>query len=202
VADKITDNLALAAGLTTLVGQYANLANTGGASSQTWNAANKEASTIETTLASTERNTVNTAAENAAGRSAQAGTGLLDDAAKGVSSVGDDAARGVDQLDDLSLLDSKAQKHILDGDSITSGGHRAGTGNPGKSEFPASWSDQKIENVISDIATDPKVQWSKPDPRGYITTTATRDGVEVKVVYDTVNKRIVTGYPTNLSKNP
>jgi hypothetical protein len=38
--------------------------------------------------------------------------------------------------------------HILDGDA-TGGGHRHGTGRPGKTEFPASWTDQKaIENII------------------------------------------------------
>ncbi|WP_433693506.1 hemagglutinin repeat-containing protein [Herbaspirillum seropedicae] len=111
--------------------------------------------------------------------------------------VGGSAAEG-----DSSLLDGKAKKHILDGDSLTSGGHRYGTGSPGKTEFPKNWSDNKISNVISDIATDPSVTWSKPDARGYATTTATRDGVDVKVIYDTKNNRIVTGYPTNLPKNP
>jgi len=102
----------------------------------------------------------------------------------------------------LSLLDQKAITHILDGDGPTSGGHRFGTGIPGKSEFPKSWSDQKIINVISDMAADPKVQWSKPDARGYATASATHEGVDVKVVYDTKNGRVVTAYPTNTPKNP
>ncbi|WP_181143200.1 hemagglutinin repeat-containing protein [Xanthomonas arboricola] len=101
-----------------------------------------------------------------------------------------------------SLLDLKATKHILDGDSPTSGGHRFGTGNPGKTEFPASWSDDKIAHTVSDIATDPKVKWSLPDGRGYITGTANRDGLDVKVVYDTKKGRVVSGYPTNVPKNP
>ncbi|WP_243851961.1 hemagglutinin repeat-containing protein [Xanthomonas arboricola] len=101
-----------------------------------------------------------------------------------------------------SLLDPKATKHILDGDSPTSGGHRFGTGNPGKTEFPASWSDDKIAHTVSDIATDPKVKWSLPDGRGYITGTANRDGLDVKVVYDTKKGRVVSGYPTNVPKNP
>jgi filamentous hemagglutinin len=104
--------------------------------------------------------------------------------------------------EDLSVLDQKAATHILDGDGPTSGGHRYGTGTPGKSEFPKSWSDQKIRNIISDIATDPAVEWSKPDSRGYVSGTARREGVDIKVVYDTKNNRIVTGYPTNLLKNP
>jgi hypothetical protein len=103
--------------------------------------------------------------------------------------------------DDSSLLDSKADQHILDGDA-TGGGHRSGTGIPGKSEFPSTWTDDKVRTAISDIATDPKTQWSKPDGRGYVAGSGTRDGVEIKVVYDTKNNRIVTGYPTNLPKNP
>jgi RHS repeat-associated protein len=33
--------------------------------------------------------------------------------------------------------------------------HRAGAGKPGKTEFPASWSDDQILHHVSDIATDP-----------------------------------------------
>jgi len=104
--------------------------------------------------------------------------------------------------DILSLLDEKATVHILDGDNFKSGGHRYGTGSLGKSEFPRSWSDKKISNTISDIATDPFVIWSKPDVRGYVTTTTTRDEIYIRVVYDTKKNRIVTGYPINLPKNP
>ncbi|HCE11030.1 MAG TPA: hypothetical protein DEQ40_20975 [Oxalobacteraceae bacterium] len=127
----------------------------------------------------------------------------LSKVAKDVEKAADAAKEGASGVEvNLSLLDGKATTHILDGDSLTSGGHRYGTGSPGKSEFPQSWSDQKISNTVSDIATDPSVTWTKADARGYITTTAMRDGVDVKVVYDTKNDRIVTGYPSNLSKNP
>ena len=102
---------------------------------------------------------------------------------------------------DPNLLDSKADQHILDGDA-TGGGHRSGTGISGKSEFPSTWPDDKVRTAISDIATDPKTQWSKPDGRGYVAGSGTRDGVDIRVVYDTKNNRIVTGYPTNLPKNP
>ncbi|WP_428977433.1 MULTISPECIES: EndoU domain-containing protein [Xanthomonas] len=75
-------------------------------------------------------------------------------------------------------------------------------GKPGKYEFPSNWSDAKIAHAISDVATDPSVKWSAPDKRGYITGAATRDGVNIKVVYDTKNGRIVTGFPTNPPRNP
>jgi filamentous hemagglutinin len=101
------------------------------------------------------------------------------------------------------LTDPKGRKHILDGDGPKlGGGHRFGTGKPNKSEFPKSWSDDKILEVVSDIASDPSVKWSKPDARGFITGTRTVDGIDVKVVVDTVNDRIVTGYPTNTPRNP
>lgn len=104
--------------------------------------------------------------------------------------------------DNPSLVDKKAEKHILDGDGPASGGHRFGTGVPGKSEFPKSWSDEKILSTISDIATDPKTQWPSPDGRGYQTGSGNRDGINIKVVYDKVKGRVVTGYPTNTPKNP
>ncbi len=99
------------------------------------------------------------------------------------------------------LTDPKARRHILDGDA-TGGGHRPGTGIPRKSEFPKGWSDDRILDAVSDVATDPKVVWSRPDKRGYITGTKTIDGIDIKVVFDTKNGRIVTGYPTNVPRNP
>ncbi len=101
-----------------------------------------------------------------------------------------------------SILDDKARDHILDGDENGGGGHRAGTGTPGKSEFPGEWSDDKIEGEISDVATDPETKWSDPDSRGYVVGSGTRDGVDIKVVYDTEKGRVVTGYPTNTDRNP
>jgi hypothetical protein len=44
--------------------------------------------------------------------------------------------------------------HILDGDA-TGGGHRYGTGTPGKTEFPASWDEDKITDSILSVARSP-----------------------------------------------
>jgi len=44
--------------------------------------------------------------------------------------------------------------HILEGDA-TGGGHRPGTGKPGKTEFPASWGDDKITDCILSVARSP-----------------------------------------------
>ena len=102
--------------------------------------------------------------------------------------------------DDLvDLTDAKGRRHILDGDE-TGGGHRAGTGNPGKSEFPADWSDEQILHHISDVATDP-ASTRVTQGNGNIRVDGTRDGVDIRVIIDP-NGRIVTGFPTNLPKNP
>ena len=93
------------------------------------------------------------------------------------------------------LTDDKGRKHILDGDE-TGGGHRAGTGKSGKSEFPADWSDEKILGEISDVATDPR---SKTSQGGKVSEGA-RGGVDIKVVVG--GGRIKTGYPTNRPRNP
>jgi RHS repeat-associated protein len=107
----------------------------------------------------------------------------------------------VPQPPKLDRTDATARTHILDGDR-TGGGHRYGTGNPRKSEFPPDWDDAKILGEISEIAYDPATVWSLPDARGYVTATKMVDGVLIQVVYDTVNHRIVSGYPLNIPRNP
>lgn len=44
--------------------------------------------------------------------------------------------------------------HILDGD-VTGGGHRYGTGRPGKTELPVNWDDDKITDGILSVARSP-----------------------------------------------
>ncbi|MGD0702957.1 MAG: EndoU domain-containing protein [Trebonia sp.] len=56
-------------------------------------------------------------------------------------------------LEALSMPRERAI-HILDGDA-TGGGHRYGTGAPGKTEFPASWDDNKIIDSIVSVAHAP-----------------------------------------------
>lgn len=98
-----------------------------------------------------------------------------------------------------SLLDPDREAHVLDGDS-KGGGHRAGTGRPGKSEFPSSWSDQKISGEISDVATDPD-STRYPGRGGRTKVTGVRDGIEIEVIQES-DGSIVTGYPTNVPRNP
>lgn len=95
------------------------------------------------------------------------------------------------------LTDDKGKDHILDGDN-TGGGHRAGTGISGKSEFPPNWSDEKILGEISDVATDPASVRTTQGARTI--SKGTRDGVDIRTVDD--GRRIITGYPTNTPRNP
>lgn len=94
-------------------------------------------------------------------------------------------------------VDPKASTHILEGDA-SGGGHRPGTGVPGKSEFPSGWSDEKILQKVTDVANDPN---SKITTQGSTTLIeGTRDGVDIRVVER--DGRIVTSYPTNVPRNP
>lgn len=62
--------------------------------------------------------------------------------------------------------------HILDGDA-TGGGHRYGTGSPGKTEFPASWDDGKITGNILSVARSPDSAILQPDKHLASTTPET-----------------------------
>jgi hypothetical protein len=97
------------------------------------------------------------------------------------------------------LIDERGQKHILEGNGVDSGGHRAGTGTPGKSEFPKEWSDQKILETISDVATDPASS-REAGKWGTTISTGVRDGIEIKT-FDN-GSRINSGFPSNTPRNP
>ncbi|MFT7879340.1 MAG: RHS repeat-associated core domain-containing protein [Sulfurimonas sp.] len=99
----------------------------------------------------------------------------------------------------VDLASPQRRKHILDGDA-TGGGHRSGTGKPGKSEFPKSWSDDKVMHEISDIATDPTLK-ARPSRGGRTITEGTRDGIDIRVVQEKTGD-IISGFPTNVPRNP
>jgi hypothetical protein len=92
-----------------------------------------------------------------------------------------------------------ARRHILDGDGIN-GGHRPGTGIPGKTEFPVGWADDKIIREIESVANDATAARSlRLD--GRFVAEATRDGVTIRVIIAANGRSIVTGHPTNLPRN-
>lgn len=71
--------------------------------------------------------------------------------------------------------------HILDGDEY-GGGHRHGTGKPGKTEFPASWDDQKVVDTALHVARRPGQPPVHQDWNNRWLCVGTRNGVEVSVI--------------------
>lgn len=82
--------------------------------------------------------------------------------------------------------------HILSGDK-TNGGHRHGAGR-GKSEFPASWTDQEILTLIEDVANDANAVSTRAR-MGRWKIVGVRKGVTIAVIVDPTNWAIITGYP-------
>jgi hypothetical protein len=120
----------------------------------------------------------------------------------------DDSSGAVDSRVDQSGWDSvedrppaediqvspERKTHILDGDPTGSGGgHRHGTGRPGKTEFPASWDDEKIIEKVTDVARKPDRPPTYQDWDTWLCV-GTRDEVNVWAVVER-NGNILTGWP-------
>jgi len=100
------------------------------------------------------------------------------------------------------VISDDRRKHILDGDAHGGGGgHGPGRNRPNKTEFPPDWSDDRVVAAIKDIANDPASS-RETQPDGRIKVTGSRDGVDIRVIVEADKKTIVTGYPTNLPRNP
>jgi hypothetical protein len=84
--------------------------------------------------------------------------------------------------------------HILDGDATGRGGHRHGVGNPGKTEFPASWDDKKIMDNVRDVARRPDQPPIYQAWNSRWLARGTRDDVEVVVII-AGDGRIWSGWP-------
>jgi len=99
---------------------------------------------------------------------------------------------------DAARVSPERRTHILDGEPDDGGGHRHGTGKPGKTEFPASWSDEKIISSVLDVASrpdqPPKYQQYKGEHKERWLTRGTRDGVDIVAVI-TQDGQIWTGWP-------
>jgi hypothetical protein len=96
-------------------------------------------------------------------------------------------------LDELRVTPERSA-HILDGDDAGRGGHRHGVGNPGKTEFPASWDDKKIMDNVRDVARRPDQPPIYQDWNSRWLARGTRDDVEVVVVI-AGDGRIWSGWP-------
>ena len=119
---------------------------------------------------------------------------------------------GID-LEKTSQIESERRTHILDGDADGKGGHRAGTGLPGKTEFPAEWSDDVVLDNITDVVKDPNSTWKQETGRPGAeftkkgapvkwSVTGTRDGIDIRVLVEPSGRGVVSGYPTNTPPNP
>jgi hypothetical protein len=84
--------------------------------------------------------------------------------------------------------------------------HRNGSGISGKTEFPATWSDERILYEINKIANNPNLttyigKWNSPYKIGIV------DGIEIRVDFYPANHlkysgKVSTAYPTNVNPNP
>ncbi len=90
--------------------------------------------------------------------------------------------------------------HILDGEGEV-GGHRPGTGTPGKSEFPTDWSDQKIIDEVESVANDPASTRSVQS-NGRTRVEGSRDNVRIRVIVNPDGLSIRTAHPINVPLNP
>ncbi len=105
---------------------------------------------------------------------------------------------------DAIRITPERRTHILDGDAY-GGGHRHGTGKPGKTEFPASWSDEKIIDTLLDVARRPDRVPQRQDRNGHWVTRGTRDDMDVVAIV-AGDGRVWSGWPLpggpGVVKNP
>jgi hypothetical protein len=83
---------------------------------------------------------------------------------------------------DAIRITPERSTHILDGEPNGGGGHRHGTGKPGKTEFPASWPDEKILDKVLDAAQRPDSPPVYQHWNDRWLCVGTRDSVEVSVI--------------------
>lgn len=109
------------------------------------------------------------------------------------------AAKATDEF--VNLASSQRTTHILTGDA-TGGGHLF-PGGAGKSAFPQNWSADRVMHEISDVATDPLSSFVT-GRGGRTVVNGTRDGTDIRVILGSQREGggIITGFPTNVPRNP
>jgi RHS repeat-associated protein len=116
------------------------------------------------------------------------------------------AARGpaAAETELVNLASAERTTHITIGNA-TGGGHMW-PGAPGKTPFPQSWSADQIMHNVSDIATDPALQWvqqtgkagslfTKSGAPARFFVDGVRDGVEMRAILEPAGEGIITAFP-------
>ena len=106
--------------------------------------------------------------------------------------------RGSGSTEYVDLTDFR-RTHILNN-------HKYGAGKPDKTEFPQSWSDDKILHYVSDVATNPNATGGV-GKRNSPYAIGVREGIAIRVdFYPDAHKNysdmISTAYPLNTLPNP
>jgi hypothetical protein len=125
-----------------------------------------------------------------------------------VDGTGRGGWEGIDAADrppaDGIRVSPERTTHILDGDS-TGGGHRHGTGQPGKTEFPATWNDAKIVDAVMSVARRPDQVPTHQQWNDRWVARGTRDDVGIVAVLAR-DGRVWASWPTpdspGVTKNP
>jgi len=97
------------------------------------------------------------------------------------------------KVEDVNLTPERST-HILDGEPGGGGGHRHGVGKPGKTEFPASWDDERVIANVLDVARRPDKPPTHQDWNDTMLCTGTRDAVKVWAVVERSGD-ILTSWP-------
>ncbi len=132
--------------------------------------------------------------------------GTSDEADAGDNRSGWDSVDAADRppVEEIRVTPDR-RTHILDGEPDGGGGHRHGTGKPGKTEFPASWDDEKIIDTIVDVARRPDMAPQHQQKNDRMVARGTREDVEIVVIIER-DGRIWTSWPLpggpGVVKNP
>lgn len=105
-----------------------------------------------------------------------------------------------EDFNEAAYITEQRKIHILYGDQ-TGGGHLHGIGKPCKSEFPESWSKEKIIREISLAAANDNIDWELQS-NGYHVGETYIDKIKLRVVKDRYNRKVITAYPLNTGRNP
>jgi hypothetical protein len=125
------------------------------------------------------------------------------DMRRGYSAWDEIDAENRPDIDALRVTPERAT-HVLGGDA-TGGGHRHGTGKPGKTEFPAHWDDEKIISTLLDVARRPDSTPGHQEWNDRWVARGTRDDVGIVVIIER-DGRIWSAWPlprgAGVVKNP